>query len=544
LGDVKYAPNSLNYINVGVEEALVLYTKYSMSVDGKVSEKVQENFYKDFKFICNASDYSQLKKNPDADAIYKTRKHIKYGTETIPIVNVFKELSFPENHTSFFKHLDTTEIQNFLLEVKKESPLFAREVDEIKKRLKEVYGFCKLDDFRFPLGAYTIEEPALMRTRNVDTPYNGRIKRRIKPGDVVINCSECPTIPKIAWGEVIKDNTIDYLWSYNNLHKMKHVAINRGRNPNVWFHDRQKFDLARELNANIETVRAKYTKQIEDNNFMGVCAYFLDKLSIRPGTEKDESKDTGSIGLTQLAKQNIEFLGREEGAKKEDAERYNIKIKFTGKDNITYDRQVKVTKKVYNMLKEKCESLKSKDDLIFFKSGESGAKSLNEYLKTLLPGLGLTAKVFRTWKASSIFNKELNEIKFKGNEPLKEKKEQFKNANEKVAVHLNHVKITKKADGESEIKNSLETSKTNYIDPRITVSWCKRNEFPIESAYTSELIKKFTWAMYISMKWNYDKKADDKPDIKVTPEMEVDEEELILEESEEENNEDFEVSSE
>lgn len=32
---------------------------------------------------------------------------------------------------------------------------------------------------------------------------------------------------------------------------------------------------------------------------------------------------------------------------------------------------------------------------------------------------------------------------------------------------------------------ALGTSKINYLDPRITVAWCKRHEVPIEKVWTS-----------------------------------------------------------
>ena len=38
---------------------------------------------------------------------------------------------------------------------------------------------------------------------------------------------------------------------------------------------------------------------------------------------------------------------------------------------------------------------------------------------------------------------------------------------------------------------SLGTSKINYLDPRITVAWCKTHEVPIEKIYTKVLLDKF-----------------------------------------------------
>lgn len=38
---------------------------------------------------------------------------------------------------------------------------------------------------------------------------------------------------------------------------------------------------------------------------------------------------------------------------------------------------------------------------------------------------------------------------------------------------------------------ALGTSKINYMDPRITVAWCKRNEVPIEKVFPGALRDKF-----------------------------------------------------
>lgn len=46
-------------------------------------------------------------------------------------------------------------------------------------------------------------------------------------------------------------------------------------------------------------------------------------------------------------------------------------------------------------------------------------------------------------------------------------------------------KIDRDIKTKEEMKNvALGTSKINYMDPRISVSWCKRNEVPIEKVKT------------------------------------------------------------
>ena len=50
---------------------------------------------------------------------------------------------------------------------------------------------------------------------------------------------------------------------------------------------------------------------------------------------------------------------------------------------------------------------------------------------------------------------------------------------------------------------SLGTSKINYMDPRITVAWCKRNEVPIEKVFSKTLRNKFNWAMAVPPSWEF-----------------------------------------
>ena len=50
---------------------------------------------------------------------------------------------------------------------------------------------------------------------------------------------------------------------------------------------------------------------------------------------------------------------------------------------------------------------------------------------------------------------------------------------------------------------ALGTSKINYLDPRITVAWCKRQEVPIEKIFNKSLITKFHWAMDIEPEFKF-----------------------------------------
>lgn len=56
-------------------------------------------------------------------------------------------------------------------------------------------------------------------------------------------------------------------------------------------------------------------------------------------------------------------------------------------------------------------------------------------------------------------------------------------------------------DKEENKEVSLGTSKLNYIDPRITVAWCKKYDVPMEKVFSKTLIDKFRWAQNIPTDW-------------------------------------------
>ncbi|KAK7472817.1 DNA topoisomerase 1 [Stygiomarasmius scandens] len=50
---------------------------------------------------------------------------------------------------------------------------------------------------------------------------------------------------------------------------------------------------------------------------------------------------------------------------------------------------------------------------------------------------------------------------------------------------------------------ALGTSKINYLDPRITASWCKIHDVPIEKLFSKTLLTKFPWAMEVDTDWKF-----------------------------------------
>ena len=59
----------------------------------------------------------------------------------------------------------------------------------------------------------------------------------------------------------------------------------------------------------------------------------------------------------------------------------------------------------------------------------------------------------------------------------------------------------KEREGNKQI--ALGTSKLNYMDPRITVGWCKKYEVPIEKVFSKSIRDKFPWAMYTAPDYKF-----------------------------------------
>lgn len=50
---------------------------------------------------------------------------------------------------------------------------------------------------------------------------------------------------------------------------------------------------------------------------------------------------------------------------------------------------------------------------------------------------------------------------------------------------------------------ALGTSKINYLDPRISMAWCFKNDVPIEKIFNKSLRDKFQWAMSVNSNWKF-----------------------------------------
>ncbi|CAD5205352.1 unnamed protein product [Bursaphelenchus okinawaensis] len=445
---------------------------------------------------------------------------------------------------------DFKEIQAYFLEESEKRRNLSKEeklkIKEEKEAETKVYGFAFIDGHKQKIGNFRIEPPGLFRGRG-DHPKMGRLKKRITPRDVIINCSKGSAIPDpppgTKWKEVRHDNTVTWLcsWTENVLGNNKYIMLNpsskiKGEK------DFEKFETARKLKKLVGEIRKQYTEDFKNREMRirqrAVALYFIDKLALRAGNEKDTDEAADTVGCCSLRCEHVTLNEELDGKK------YVVEFDFLGKDSIRYYNKVPVEKQVFKNLKIFKEDKEPGDDLF----DRLDTATLNTHLRSLMPGL--TAKVFRTYNASITLQNQLNEL----TDPkasVNEKMLSYNRANRMVAVLCNHQRAVPKTheksmenlenkikDKKKELKEAkaaldgargkekekaekkvdrikeqlkrmkiqrtdkdenkqiaLGTSKLNYLDPRISVAWCKKYDVPVEKVFNKTQREKFRWAI-------------------------------------------------
>ncbi|KAG9474918.1 hypothetical protein GDO78_003402 [Eleutherodactylus coqui] len=459
---------------------------------------------------------------------------------------------------------DFTEIFNYQTGKKEERKNRTKEeklkLKEENAKLVEEFGFCIMDHHRERIGNFKIEPPGLFRGRG-DHPKQGMLKKRIVPEDVIINCSKDSKIPVPPsghkWKEVRHDNTVTWLasWTENVQGTTKYVMLNANsklKGEKDW----EKYEVARKLRNHVEKIRRTYREDFKSKEMRirqrAVSLYFIDKLALRAGNEKEEGETADTVGCCSLRVEHIKLHPELDG------EKHVVEFDFLGKDSIRYYNKVPVEKKVFKNLQLFMENKQEGDDLF----DRLTTPMLNKYLQSLMEGL--TAKVFRTYNASVTLQEQLQELT-DPEDTAPGKILSYNRANRAVAILCNHqrappktfdqsmanlrskieakkeqislakkelkeakkeakendseklakvVESKKKAvmraeeqllklevqatDREENKQIALSTSKLNYLDPRISVAWCKKWDVSLEKIYNKTYRDKFTWAIHMT----------------------------------------------
>mmetsp|Transcript_71408 Transcript_71408/g.165125 ORF Transcript_71408/g.165125 Transcript_71408/m.165125 type:complete len:905 (+) Transcript_71408:58-2772(+) len=438
-----------------------------------------------------------------------------------------------------------------------------------KKTIGEAawFAYALINGVREKLGSFKLEPPQLFRGRG-EHPKQGLLKKRTFPESVVINIAEDACVPKLvgmpghAYKDVVHENTVQWIASFEDglLGETKYVsfAATSGLKGQP---DMLKYDRARRLLACIGNVRQSYEKLQTSKSIVerqkATATYFIDKLALRVGGEKNTEEEADTVGCCSL---RVEHLKLEPPN--------TIHFDFLGKDSIRYQNSVQVTDQVYENVSSFMNN-KTPDQDVFDKVQPT---LLNDYFKEFMEDL--TAKVFRTFNASFTLQQELAkfDVSKKNSYTQEELVKFYNNANRQVAILCNHQRAESKQHGQAmqrmeEIKNTMEknirilkkhllalqagkspknsesklpkdvvsckkkiaetrmrldkhatamamkeenktvsltTSKVNYMDPRITVAWCKKVDLAIEKVFPRTVRTKFPWAMHFKSSYQFD----------------------------------------
>ncbi|KAF8893784.1 hypothetical protein BD779DRAFT_1503401 [Infundibulicybe gibba] len=313
-----------------------------------------------------------------------------------------------------------------------------KELKQAKDDLEAKYTTCLLDGRKEKIGNFRVEPPGLFRGRG-DHPKKGALKHRVRPEDITINIGKDAPIPVPnmpgRWKAVTHDNTVTWLanWTENVNGNHKYVFLAAGSSLKGQS-DMTKFEKARELKKHVDRIRQNYNVDLKSkvmaDRQRATAMYFIDKLALRAGNEKGED-EADTVGCCSLRCEHVTLEGPD-----------YIIFDFLGKDSIRYYNRVQVDAQVFKNIRI-FKNDKSGGDNLFDRVTTT---SLNKHLTTEMKGL--TAKVFRTFNASSTFQFLLDQETLVG-ATLQEKLNAYNKANREVAILCNHQRSAPKTHDQS-----------------------------------------------------------------------------------------------
>ncbi|WOL06878.1 hypothetical protein Cni_G15612 [Canna indica] len=377
---------------------------------------------------------------------------------------------------------------------------------------------------------------------------------------------ECP-IPGQRWKEVKHDNTVTWLAFWNdpiNPKEFKYVFLAASSSLKGQS-DKEKYEKARVLKDYIHNIRANYSRDFNSKDptkrQIAVATYLIDKLALRAGNEKDDD-EADTVGCCTLKVENVElispnklqfdFLGKDSIryfntvevelpvykaiGEFQTAKKSNGSKKSKGDD--LFD--LLDTSKLNAHLKELMPGLTAKVfrtynasitlDEILNKETKDGTlpekvavyQHANKEVAIICNHQRSVSKSHET--QMSKLNEKINDLKDqreelktdlsrakKGKPPLKDKEGKTKRNLTPEALEKKIAQVDAKIEKmelDKKIKEDLKTvalgtSKINYLDPRITVAWCKRHEVPMEKIFNKSLLAKFAWAMDVDPSFRF-----------------------------------------
>ncbi|CAI2362628.1 unnamed protein product [Moneuplotes crassus] len=433
---------------------------------------------------------------------------------------------------------------------------------EENAKLDAHFRYCIIDGEKERVNTVMVEPPGIFRGRG-EHPHAGKLKSRILPENVTVNVGLDNMIPKCdvpghAWKAVVNNPEATWLGQFKDEGREKAGTKYLFLAPDSKIkskNDIMKYGKAKKLKENIEKIRADYMRRMASKSMqeaqLGTATYLIDKLALRVGNEKSED-EADTVGCCSL---RVEHITIEKDNK--------ITLDFLGKDSMRFHQTIEVHPLAHKAIERFVKDKKPEEDLFHL----INASRLNEYLKELMPQLSAkvfrtyNASITLQNELSKYEEKPRDDVdkkvKFYKNanrevailcnhqkavpknfdEQLKRLEDKLKEKKKKLKELQTHkknlakdssiskpkmpktanacdtaIKKAKKAMETEEYKVSekienkniaLSTSKINYMDPRISVTWCKNNEVPIEKVFEKTLRMKFAWVMSEDLEWKF-----------------------------------------
>ncbi len=373
--------------------------------------------------------------------------------------NKFKDLKYADiDFTQSYKLVDKEkEIKELM--TKEEKKTLAVERKKIRENMKISYGKAIMDGKEVDIANYMAEPPGIFMGRG-EHPMRGRFKPRVTAKNVTLNLGKKAKIPDGEWGKIVHDKDSMWIASWMDIltQKRKYVwladtaGIKQER-------DQAKYDKAKKLAKEIESIKIQISKDMQNKDprtrKISTACYLIYRTAMRVGDEKDPD-EADTVGATTLRKEHIKLSGNA------------IEFDFLGKDSVRWKETILAEgqdKQFHDNLKELVSNKKNNQEIF----DDITSRHVNAYYSTIVKGL--TAKVFRTYLASSVVSKYLRAHDNIKSESNMKKLFHAKLANLDAAKMCNHKRTIPK-----NFDQTLEKKKNTLNDVEKAKPWQKYEE--------------------------------------------------------------------
>ena len=337
---------------------------------------------------------------------------------------------------------------------------------ELREKLKVKYGIAIMDGKEVEVGNYMAEPPGIFIGRG-EHPLRGKWKPPVTSKDVTLNMDkEAKKSMKGEWGKIIHDNDSMWLASWMDFltQKRKYVwladssDLKQGR-------DKEKYEKAIKLEKEIEKIKKAMVKDMKDSKKSNVATacYLIYRTAMRVGDEKDPD-EADTVGATTLRKEHIKITAD------------TIEFDFLGKDSVRWQETLKAIgddKQFQQNLKKLIEKKKPSEEIFHTIT----SRDVNKYFSGIVKGL--TAKVFRTFQATTVVKDYLVKHDNMKGKSATEKIYHAKLANLEAAMMCNHKRtipktfeqsLQKKRDTLKKVEKEQVWKKTQETLKKVEVS--------------------------------------------------------------------------